>query len=381
MKEELFWKNPHYKRRPRLEEDISCKYLIVGGGILGVTLAYELQRLGIKDSVIVEKETIASGATGHAAGSLSSEPEYGTAEDYVKEFGEKNAGTYWHAHREALDLMRALVKKHRIQCEFENCDGLHLESGRDAARALAEELEGSSQVHRRVRFLSGEELQTKIHSQVFRYGIESFNGASINPLMYTQNLSDVVVKRGARIFEQSPVLRVRGRKAFTPKGTITFEKVIRATDVIADKRKIGTIVVTKKLTPVQIRKLGLKKHERFWGESAHGSYFYSKFTRDDRLLVGYGDMKTVSKRTRLYKPHIRSIEKFLKKVFPDISITLEYAWSATYGYPPRILPRVRFSKNSVQLLGAGTQPTATMLATYAANRLMGKKQALDVLFT
>ncbi len=70
MKHEVFWKNPDYIIRPELKEDINCDYLIVGGGITGVSMAYFLAKLGAKNIVLIEKKYIASGATGKAAGTL-----------------------------------------------------------------------------------------------------------------------------------------------------------------------------------------------------------------------------------------------------------------------------------------------------------------------
>ncbi|MEK6871930.1 MAG: hypothetical protein AABX16_03440 [Nanoarchaeota archaeon] len=44
----MFWKNPAYKIRPELQEDITCDYLIVSSGISDVSLAYFLAKLGAK---------------------------------------------------------------------------------------------------------------------------------------------------------------------------------------------------------------------------------------------------------------------------------------------------------------------------------------------
>mgnify|MGYP001576165951 CR=1 FL=1 len=70
MRYEVFWKNPSYKQRKPLTKDIECNYLIVGGGITGVSLAYFLSKFGAKNIVLVERHAIASGATGKAAGTL-----------------------------------------------------------------------------------------------------------------------------------------------------------------------------------------------------------------------------------------------------------------------------------------------------------------------
>lgn len=46
----------------------SCKYLIIGGGIIGCSTAYHLAKQGEKDVVLLEKAALTEGATWHAAG-------------------------------------------------------------------------------------------------------------------------------------------------------------------------------------------------------------------------------------------------------------------------------------------------------------------------
>ena len=45
-----------------------CQYLIIGGGIIGCSIAYHLAKLGERDIVLVEKAGLTQGATWHAAG-------------------------------------------------------------------------------------------------------------------------------------------------------------------------------------------------------------------------------------------------------------------------------------------------------------------------
>jgi glycine cleavage system T protein len=47
------------------------KVVIIGGGIFGVSIAYHLAKLGWTDLVVVEKDEIANGETGHAAGLIT----------------------------------------------------------------------------------------------------------------------------------------------------------------------------------------------------------------------------------------------------------------------------------------------------------------------
>lgn len=41
--------------------------VVVGGGMMGMATAYYLKKLGMKDVILIEKKTAASGATGRCA--------------------------------------------------------------------------------------------------------------------------------------------------------------------------------------------------------------------------------------------------------------------------------------------------------------------------
>ena len=45
-----------------------AKVVIIGGGVAGCALLYHLAKLGLNDSVLVEKNELTSGSTWHAAG-------------------------------------------------------------------------------------------------------------------------------------------------------------------------------------------------------------------------------------------------------------------------------------------------------------------------
>ena len=49
---------------------LHVKVLIVGGGVVGTSIAYHLQKGGWKDIVLIERDELTSGSTWHAAGLL-----------------------------------------------------------------------------------------------------------------------------------------------------------------------------------------------------------------------------------------------------------------------------------------------------------------------
>ena len=49
-----------------------ARIVIVGGGVIGCSIAYHLTKLGISDVLLLEKNELTSGTTWHAAGLITS---------------------------------------------------------------------------------------------------------------------------------------------------------------------------------------------------------------------------------------------------------------------------------------------------------------------
>ena len=49
----------------------SAKVIVIGGGVIGCSIAYHLTKFGWKDVVLLERDQLTSGTTWHAAGLVS----------------------------------------------------------------------------------------------------------------------------------------------------------------------------------------------------------------------------------------------------------------------------------------------------------------------
>ena len=49
----------------------TARVVVVGGGIIGTSIAYHLSKMGCNDVVVLERDKITSGTTWHAAGLMT----------------------------------------------------------------------------------------------------------------------------------------------------------------------------------------------------------------------------------------------------------------------------------------------------------------------
>ena len=117
METKSIWKvNTQEKVLPKLNQDISCDILIVGGGIAGLSCAYYLKDTNRK-IVLIDKNTCGSGATGYNTGKLT------WMQDLIyhkieKNYDTKTALLYLESQKEAIKLINDIVKDNHIDCNL-----------------------------------------------------------------------------------------------------------------------------------------------------------------------------------------------------------------------------------------------------------------------
>jgi len=387
IKNKVFWTNPSYKVSPPLKKDIKCKYLIVGGGITGVSVAYFLLKHGARDVVLIDKGVVAWGATGRAAGVLTPNVELDLA-DLVDAYGKKKGLVFWYGILHGLHHMKQIIEEEKIDCDYEEDPTLygevrhHWKHHAEAAKVL-EEYKVQRKMHMQVHLMLETEVEKEIHTKLFQEGILSHQGVSVSPLKYTQNLAMRLKHKSVKFYEKTPLLEIKGNVAVTPKGDIRFDKIILATDSAPTIKGTyfnrSTIGVSKRLTDKQMELLGLEHREMVWDSKI--KYHYFKLTKDNRLLMGWGDEKVKEKdRNKLSRKALKEILRITKRLFPTANIKFDYAWSASFCQTKELIPRIKFDGNRIFVLATSGQPTSTMVAKYVAQKLFGKKVSLDAYF-
>jgi gamma-glutamylputrescine oxidase len=192
-------------RRPDLSGSVDCDVCVVGGGIAGCSTALHLAERGYR-VVLLEARHVGWGASGRSGGQVLP----GTAIGQLKLarlIGPSAARAVWDLSLEGLDLIRALIARYGIACDWVSGHmQVAITSRHDAElRATLHEWQ-EDYGYTSGRYLSREEVCAVLATRRYIAALEDSNAGHLHPLNYTLGLAAAAERLGARIFERARVL-------------------------------------------------------------------------------------------------------------------------------------------------------------------------------
>jgi len=191
--------------RPALSGTVDCDVCVVGGGIAGCSAALHLAERGYR-VVLLEGNRIGWGASGRSGAQAI----YGLAAPQSKIrklVGAADARVVWNVTVEALDLIRELVAKYQIDCDWAQGHMLTAIKPRHDADIHAElkELRDEYQ-YRSVRYMPRDEVRSVLASDRYIGALYDSQSGHLHPLNYTLGLAAAAERAGARVFEGTRAL-------------------------------------------------------------------------------------------------------------------------------------------------------------------------------
>ncbi|MEO8362466.1 MAG: FAD-dependent oxidoreductase [Vicinamibacteria bacterium] len=188
-----------------LAKSIQTNVCIVGGGIAGLTTAYLLLRAG-KSVVVIEDGDLAGGATCATTAHLSNaiDARYQTIE---RLHGRDGSRLTAESHTAAISEIEAIVKREKIDCDFQRVDGFLFLPPDQKADLLDRELEAAH----RAGLVDVERVE--------RAPIDGFNTgpslrfprqAQFHPLKYLAGVAKAIEGRGGQIFTNTHAESIEG---------------------------------------------------------------------------------------------------------------------------------------------------------------------------
>ena len=290
-----------------LRENTGCDVCIVGAGIAGLSIAYELGRTGRK-VVVLDDGGIGRGMTGRTTAHIVNalDDRYYDLEKYHGEDGARMAAQ---SHSAAIDWIERVVNAEKIECNFERLDGYLFEPPNESLKNLEKEYEACLRAGLDVQWVARAPIADFDTHRAIRFPRQ----AQFHPLKYLEGLAKGITRDGGRIFTGTKVEEAIGgdnARVTTASGlTVTAKAIVVASNTPINDR----YVIHTKQAPYTTYVIGLQVRqgdvtpalywdtaERAGMESDMGvvPYHYVRLAKgesangDDVLIVGGEDHKT-----------------------------------------------------------------------------------------
>ena len=209
-----------------------AKVVVVGGGVVGVSMLYHLAKKGWSDVVLVERKELTSGSTWHAAGLL---PLFNMSYSVGQ------------LHQYAVNFYKTLEEETGKNVGFSVVSNIRLASTKDRMDEYHQYAGVAQTIGVKYKFLTPEqvkEIWPLCNTSDLIGAIQHPEDGYIQPADLTQALATGARNRGAEIYRNTTVVGIRQTKdgwvVETDKGTIECEHVVSCSGNFA--RQTGKMV-------------------------------------------------------------------------------------------------------------------------------------------
>ena len=324
--------------RAPLTGQIEADICIIGGGLAGLTTAFELARRG-KRAVLLEAKYLAWGASGRNGGFVSNG--FALSLDEI-------------ASRTSIDDAKALFNLSRygtelVRREAAEVDGIKAGDGWIAARRYdsASRLKLYRDRLERVfgderQFLDTSETRARLNSQRYFQSLYDPLAFHVHPLRYALLVARLAEAAGAILHEQSPALELSGSSGNwtvrTATGKVHAAHIVHTVSALDRTIHLPTgrgvlpvatyVAVTESLHQDAIRTQSAVSDSRRAGN-------YYRLVGEGRILWGGAITTRLSAPTRL----AQRMRRDMLSVFPQLGKPrVDYAWAGLMGYARHKMP-------------------------------------------
>ena len=325
---------------PRLRGEHTCDVVIVGGGLTGCATAYACAMAGL-EPMLVEGERVGQGSSGRSSGLLIADPGP-LFRDVLKAHGLRAARRVFESWARGASDGAALLKRLKVPGGVTPLSDV-IAAVRGDEKALAREHTERAGAGIPSRWFADRQAKAATGMDAAA-AIRVPYGFAVDPYRACVTLATAASRRGAALFEKSPIRKVTfGRKGVE---VTTSDAIVRAATVIVTtgiataefkplrrhfKRRESYMVMTAPV-PAAVRKLILPGKATL--RDTRTPHHRIRWTADQRLLVAGADQDEPAPRTRdaVSVQRTGQLMYELLTMYPAISgLQPQYGWHLPFG--------------------------------------------------
>lgn len=208
-----------------LRDGVEVDTAVVGGGIAGVSTAFNLVEAG-QSVAVIERDRILTGVTGHTTAKLTSL--HGLIYTHlVDHFGPERTRQYAAANESAIDEIESRVEGRDIDCGFERAPAYTYVGSTDQKGEIREEVNNARRAGLPASYVESTPLPFDVPA-----AIRVDEQAHFHPRKYLLSLARDIPGDGSYVFERTRAVDVRDGdpcRVSTDRGEVTADRVVVAT--------------------------------------------------------------------------------------------------------------------------------------------------------
>ena len=318
------------KRNPTapLEKSAEADVCIVGAGIAGMSVAYQLAREG-KSVIVLEKSALDFGETPRTSAHLSNvlDAKYKTIAQMHGEDGARKAAE---SHSAAISEIEAIAEREGIDCEFKRTSGYLFLAKGDSQSTLKDEFDVSRNAGLAVEWSS-----PPPRLQSIRECLRFPDQAQFHPVKYLAGLDAAIQKLGASLYSQTEVTEIAAGKTTQVKTSRGFHVSARSVIVATNTPVNDWVKMHTKQAAYRTYVVGMAIEGNpplpflYWDTAQPFHYVRTEQIANGRhkenlLIVGGEDHKTGQEGTD-HDQYTR-LENWAREYFPNAG-AVKFRWS------------------------------------------------------
>lgn len=301
--EKSIWKEFSEKKNfEKLNDNLECDVLVIGGGMAGILTAYYLQKVG-RNVVLVEAHTIGSGMTANTTAVITAQHDT-MYKDMIANNGFDVAKDYLYANLQAVENFKQLVEDEQIDCDFEITPS-YLYSHK---HSLEDEVKALHKLGYEAELVQDIDLPFEIKNAV-----KFKDMAQFHPLKFLYAMAEKLT-----IYEHTMVKKIDDHTAYFDGGNIKFKQAVVASH-FPFVNKHGMFFI--KMYQARSYVMAIENADAIGGtyiDDREEGFYFRQY--GDLLLVGKGKHRTGMK-TRA----INELKAFKERYYPDAKMRCMWA--------------------------------------------------------